>query len=327
MTRRSLPARTLVLSLGAVAAIDLSAQRVSLTRVGSIPGPVEMVRVQGQYAYLSADRTFTIFDISDPAAPRRVSRYTLPEEIWSFRLAGSVAYVANNFAGLAIIDVSNPAAPSLRGSFKAPGQVKSAAAAGTKVVLADHFSGLDLVDVSNPSTPASLGSFFLEGYARDVVTSGSLAYAVDSPAGFYILDLSQPDGFDTPVSSVQSTKATGMRVRIDVSEPSAPVKLALITAGGFLHVYDVTNPAAPTVAALHRMSGPQGVSLAGTIAYVADGREGLQVLALSTPSKPAVVGSYETAAQARDVVLADRLVFVVTGMGRESSEVVILRQQ
>ena len=268
-----------------------------------------------------------MFDISDPASPRRVGIYTFPEEIWSFRLAGSMAYVANNFAGLGIVDVSNPASPSLRGSFKAPGQVKSAAVAGTRVVLADHFSGLDLVDVSNPSKPASLGSFFLEGYARDVVTSGSLAYAVDSPAGFYILDLSKPDAIDTPVSSVQSTKATGMRVRIEVSEPSAPVKLAVIAAGGFLHVYDVTNPAAPTISALHRMSGPQGVALEGTIAYVADGREGLQVLDLSTPSKPTVIGAYETAAQARDVVVADGLVFVVTGMGRESSEVVILKQQ
>ena len=326
MTRRSMPARMLALSLGAVATIDVSAQTVSLTRVGSISGPVEMVRVQGHYAYLSADRTFTIFDISDPAAPRRVSSYTFPEEIWSFRLAGSMAYVANNFAGLGIVDVSNPASPSLRGSFKAPGQVKSAAVAGTKVVLADHFSGLDLVDVSNRSKPASLGSFFLEGYARDVVTSGSLAYAVDSPAGFYILDLSKPDAIDTPVSSVQSTKATGMRVRIEVSEPSAPVKLALIAGGGFLHVYDVTNPAAPTISALHPMSGPQGVALEGTIAYVADGRAGLQVLDLSTPSKPTVIGAYETATQARDVVVADRLVFVVTGIGRDGTEVVILRR-
>ena len=35
---------------------------------------------------------------------------------------------------------------------------------------------------------------------------------------------------------------------------------------------------------------------------------------------------YETATQARDVVVADRLVFVVTGIGRDGTEVVILRR-
>ena len=73
------------------------------------------------------------------------------------------------------------------------------------------------------------------------------------------------------------------------------------------------------------MSGPQGVALKGTFAYVADGRAGLQVLDLSTPSKPTLVGAYQTAGMARDVVVADRFVFVVTSMGREGAEVVILR--
>jgi hypothetical protein len=316
----------LALALGAAAATDAGAPTVAFERVGAIPGPVEMVRVQGRFAYLSADRQFTIFDISDPAAPQRVGGYTFPEEIWSFRLAGSTAYVANNFAGLSLLDVSNPAAPVLRGSFKGPGQIKSAAVSGTKVVLADHSSGLDLVDVSTPVKPASLGSFFLEGYARDVVTSGSLVYAVDSPAGFYILDLSRPDALEKPVSSAQSTKATGMRVRIDVSPPAARRKLALVTGGGFLHVFDVTDPAAPVAAALHKMSGPMGVALEGARAYVADGREGLQIVDLTTPATPTVVGTYATAGLARDVVVAEGLAFVVTGM-REGGEVVILRQR
>lgn len=307
------------------ALVELSAQSFTFEPVGSIPGPAEMVKVQGHHAYVSADRVFTIFDVTDPAAPKRVGSYTFPEEIWSFRLVGSLAYVANNFAGLGILDVSNPSQPVLRGSFKAPGQVKSVTLSGTTAVLADHFSGLDFVDVSDPAKPASLGSFFLEGYARDAVSSGSLVYAVDSPAGFYILDVSKGAPTDAE-SSVQSTKAAGMRVRIEVSEPSDPQKLAVIVGGGFLHVFDVSDPASPKMSALQKMNGPQGVALRGTYAYIADGQAGLQVLDLAKPSTPTPSGEHKTSKIARDVILADQLVFVVIGGGREASEIIILKQ-
>ena len=67
--------------------------------------------------------------------------------------------------------------------------------------------------------------------------------------------------------------------------------------------------------------GARRVSLKDKLAYVADGREGLQVVDLSTPSAPRIVASYKTARPARDVAVADSLVFVSVG-----NEVLILRQ-
>ena len=71
---------------------------------------------------------------------------------------------------------------------------------------------------------------------------------------------------------------------------------------------------------------PQRVAMRGKLAYVADGREGLQVVDLSTPSKPSIIGAYKTAGPARDVAVADSLVFVVVGEGEGKGEVLILRQ-
>jgi hypothetical protein len=47
--------------------------------------------------------------------------------------------------------------------------------------------------------------------------------------------------------------------------------------------------------------------------YVADGPQGLQVIDLSTPSKPTIVGSYKASAPVRDVAVAGSLVLVATG--------------
>ena len=65
----------------------------------------------------------------------------------------------------------------------------------------------------------------------------------------------------------------------------------------------------------------QRVSLVETTAYVADSQAGLQVVDVSAPSMPTIVGTYKTAGLARDVAVSGPLVFVATG-----DEVVILRR-
>jgi hypothetical protein len=315
------------LAIGAVAAwiavvgvSAASAQGLSFSPVGSIPGQVDTIELQGTHAYTASAKTLTIFDVSNPSSPKREGAYTFPEEIWSFKVNGSLVYVGDNFFGLAILDVSDTAAPVLRGSLKTPGQAKAAAVFGTRALVVDHMAGLVLVDISNPAKPVSLGSFFVDGYARDVVTSGSLAYAVDSPTGFYVLDLSKADPLE-PVSSLQS--GAGLRT-LEVSDAAAAQgpRLAVLLGGGSLQVYDVTNPAKPIQAPPFRTpGGALRVALKGTLAYVADGAAGLQVVDFSTPSKPNIVGAYKTMGPARDVAVANSLVFVVT-----STEVVILQQ-
>jgi len=312
--------------LTAFTASTVSAQALSFTLIGSIPGPADMVRVEGARAYIAAGKTLTIFDLATPAAPKRAGAYTFPEQIWGFRVAGSLVYVAADFFGLGVLDVSNAAAPTLRGAFKTPGQAKGVAVFGRRAIVADHMSGVDFVDLSNLDKPASLGSFYLDGYARDVAASGSLAYAVDSPTGLYVFDLAKADPLE-PVSTQHSATAPGS---IQLSDPSAAQgePIAVLVGGGAVQVYDLSNPGAPAKAAAYRTpsSRPLRVALQGKLAYVADGREGLQVVDLTTPSKPSLTGSYKTPHPARDVAVTESLVFVVIGSGENDGEVLILRR-
>ena len=111
-------------------------------------------------------------------------------------------------------------------------------------------------------------------------------------------------------------------MQIEIVQGSAGAALA-IRALGQLLLYDVANPAKPVELTPFRTPGrAQRVSIRGAMAFVADGPEGLQVVDLSTPSKPSIVGGYKTANPAIDVAVTDTLALVVLRGG----DVIILRQ-
>ena len=318
MKTAALSMGTATLLFSVVGLASPPSQTLLYTAVGTLPVQADTVELQNGLAYVASGKTFTVFDVSNPAAPKQLGSHVFPEEIWAFRLQGQTAYVGVNFFGLGVLDVSNPSALVLRGSFKTPGQAKVAAVFGTRALVVDHMKGIVEVDVSNPAKMTSPGSFFLDGYARDVVASGSLAFAVDSPTGFYVFDLARPGPLE-PIATMQD--GTALRT-VDVTTGEGP-RLAVLVGGGVLQIYDVSEPASPISLPRYKTPGPaQRVSLKGRLAYVADGAGGLTVVDLSDPRQPAVIGSHKTTAAARDVAVADSLVLVAVANG----DAILLRE-
>jgi hypothetical protein len=319
--------------LGSTSA-PLLAQSLTFTQTGSILGPADLVEIHDGRVFIVSGRTISLHDISDPAKPAALGSYEFPEKIWGIRVVGTLVYVAADFFGLGILDVSEPKKPVLRGSVKTPGQAKNVAVWGGTALVADHMSGLDIIDVSDASKPTTKGEFFLEGYARDVTANGPMAYAIDAPAGLYVFDLSKPGPVE-PITSQQSATAPGS---IELSSSAAPggkgPQVAALVGGGSLQSYDISKPTAPVrLTAFKTASGrPLRATLSGQRAYVADGREGLQVVDLSQPASPKLVGGFKTERPARDVAVAGSTVLVVVGAPSETprefkdGEVLILRQ-
>src|SRR5262245_9482283 len=196
-----------------------AAQSPTITHVATIPGPFELIQVQGSTAYVAAEKTLTVLDVADPVAPKRQGAYTFPERINGFRIAGRLIYVAADRFGLGIIDVSESAAPVLRGSLQTPGQAKNVSISGTRVLIADVLTGLDVVDVSDPTHPFLVGSIFLDGVATDVNAAGALAVAADRPTGFYIVDPTKT-GDTQPVASIQSAIPSAFQAQLEILSPS-----------------------------------------------------------------------------------------------------------
>jgi hypothetical protein len=307
-------------ALIAAAAITVSGQRAAFVQVGSIPGPADFVKAQGEYAYIAAGRTLTIVDVRDPAAPKRAGSYAFPEMIWGLTLSGNLAYVAADTAGLVILDVSNPAAPVLRGTLKTPGQAKSVALASNTAYVADHVRGIDVVSLASPAAPMLSGSVFVDGFAKDLVMRGSVLYEIDQPNGLNVFDAGTPAL--APLGSLTLSAAISLRPQLDVSETGVTPRLAVVSGGGPIQIYDVTDAKAPKAVTSYRTPGnAQRVQVKGSDLYVADGPAGLQVVSLATPAMPAITATFKTPMQARDVAVSGSLVFVVSG-----PDVLILRR-
>jgi hypothetical protein len=319
----TLRARCLSACLAAAVVIAPAAQTTTFVQVGSIAGPADLIEVQGKYAYIASGKTLTIIDVGDPAAPKRAGSYTFPELIWGFTLAGDIVYVAADTYGLGILDVASPATPVLRASLRTPGQAKSVAVASNRAFVADHVRGIDVVSLSPAAGPALVTSYFVDGFAKDVVVRGNVLYAIDQPTGLNLFDLSKPAVLD-PAGTLSLRSAIPLRAQLDVSDASAPARLAVVVGGGPIQIYDVTNATAPKAVTMYRTPGAaQRVSLQGTDLYVADGPAGLQMVDLSSPLAPVIKASFKTGSPARDVAVAGPLVFVVSG----GEEVLILRRQ
>ena len=332
--------------LPGAAAHDAAAQTHSFTPIGSISGPIDLVRAHGAFAYITRGSALTVYDLSNPAAPARRGSYELPEKVWGFTVIGTLAYLAAGHSGMWIVDVSDPDNPALRGGVKTPGQAKNVAVSGSRAVVADHMSGVDVIDISDLAAPATVGSVYTDGYARDVAMFGPRAYAVDHPAGFYVLDMTRDDPLD-PVGSLQSASAP-RHVEIIAAQPDVAVLVGGVPYDplrvlrteerpddprGTLQLYDVSDPAAPELINTFPTPGnAQRAEFVGTLAFVADGPAGLSVVDLSNPTSPQVVGTFQTRHAARDVAVADTAVLVLDGTIRrgshthEDGDVIILRR-
>ena len=287
--------------------------QVTLTPVGTIPGPVEHVRAQGDRLYLSHHTSFSVWDVSTPSAPVKMGALEFPEEIWGFRVRGDRAYVGANFFGVGVVDITDPSAPTLLGAHKTLGQTKIGAVYENRVVLIDHMEGMVMVDITDETAPQGAGSFFLDGYARDVVTSGKMAYATDSPTGLYVFDLSMP-GEPVPVGVLHAPGAPrAIEVQREEGEPSG-----ILAGGGAgeLQIYDATDPTAPVRAATYETPGRAArVAISGNLVFVADTGVGVTVVDISDPSAPRAAGSFSTELPSRDIAATDTHVFVVVGAG------------
>ena len=335
MHARHAGARRLVALLSCAAAWAFGPQArlhgQALELVGIIPGPAGVVSVHGDRAYVGDGPTLRVVDIADPAAPDVTGSVTLPENIYGIDVAGTAAYAAIDFGGLATVDVSDPAAPRLLATLRTPGQALSVAVAGTTAAVTNRLSGLELIDVSDPAAPAASASYFAEGYAIDVAAAGSRAYVIDTPGGLSIVDLAGTDE-ERPARGTLATREMTAAVAVGTLRLNgAETTLAgLMSSESTLELVDVSDPTAPTPLGTYRDPGRPGtggyiaaaatgglvhVALQGSLAFLADAYPPflLQVVDVSDPAAPQLVTEYEPSGPPRDLAVTGPLVLLAVG--------------
>lgn len=279
------------------------------------------IDISGQIlAGCNGDPGLYIRNVSDPYAPFGTDSLNTPGVATDAIIDGDVCYVADGPAGVQVVDISNPYDISIIGSYNTPGNAIDLELQGNTLVVADESGGTWMLDVSTPSTPLPIAWISIAPSWDVSIQDGILAVAADTTIYLYSLGVidndylystySTYDAFDVDVQGDIAYVAAGADglVVLNVSDPANPVLLdrvwygatidyttvdvqgthAYITNWGpsykGLQCFDIMDPNNVIYRDYYSLTYPYDVTVAGELAYVADGPLGLYLLDVSNPS-------------------------------------------
>lgn len=272
---------------------------------------VQGIAISGNYAYVTEGGALgpgvTTIDISDPFQPVVVDELNA-NYCYDIHIQDNYAYIARSSDGLLILDITSKASPRIAGTYDYPGSPREVAVSGTTVGLADGPT-LQIIDVSNPENPVFIASLDPDpasnSDALGVAASGNTICIIgDTSAGMRVIDVSDPK------NSVMSDKIdVGYAQAVLVSGDYAYV-------GGYnkMSVVDInprhTGDYMTLIGAVDTTDSVENITMAGNYIYLAIGKQGIQTIDITDPSKPITIGVMNTFSDAKDVAVSGKTAFV-----------------
>lgn len=249
------------------------------------------IAAQGNFAYVANFRGLRVLNVSDPASP------TLHDTIPFFNaraVAVEGSTVVVGFNGFLTIDVADSSNIQVLDSSATPSTLEEVALAGGLAYVADYY-GLYLLDATNPASIVARGSHVLGSTASQVAymynpnALPSEDYAVAAGQDLSVLDFTDPTAPEA-VGTLDTVNSTSSIV-VD----SIYAYITQRTSGGGLIIADLGSPSAPTLG-WHYASGvpAYAVDIIDTIACVAMGSTGLDVLGVWGGGEPTLFNRYTT---------------------------------
>lgn len=303
-----------------------------------------VVRAELGLAFLEADDTLWVLDVSTPNGIVIEASLPLPDDADRLHLQDDLLYLAGG--EVMVVDVSDPMQPELRGRLAPRGNSRGMSVMDDRLYVATSFmgvtalagqasgnpepfgllpvpdasgvtardqlaylasddAGLLLVDVSDPAAPSQRGTFALPGWPSRPVLLGDHAHVLAGGL-LWVIDVSDPDA-PSLVGSTAVGAAVNDLVRVDAH--------TLLAGGGDqVSVIDLTDPAAPVVTGSATVDGlVYGVAARGDLACATLYHHGLATLDIADPFAPAVLDSVDTDGLALAVAMTERYAYVAQG--------------
>ena len=268
--------------------------------------------VLNNYAYITNSwemYAMVIFDVSDPSNPTYVN--TFANYGWAaFSLSIDDTLVCLGSCRpftLTTANISDPQSPIAIGYYSAPGHIRDIFVAGNYGYVAADEPSFISIDLSNPFSLEILDSQNTTGWPQKVFTAGNFAYLANNYYGMEIFDISDP-------GDIQFISQYNTYVTFSIYVSGNYAYLANYDRG--IEIVDVSNPSAPIQAGVYdEYTGRfYDVKVAGNYAFVACGPYmGFQILDVSDPADPVMIGGHVVTADARAVDISGDYAFVAAG--------------
>lgn len=308
---------------GSVTTVDVSDPDAPVeTFETEIGGYALGIRLRDGRLFVPSSRgALAILGLDVPSAPQLLGRWWESSATNDVRIRDGVAFVVDSYYGLHTLDLHAPGNPVLLAHLAMPGRPRGIVLSGHVACIAADSAGVFTVDISDPEHPQTVGH--VGQYAVAIDTDGRYLYTVARNQGMRVIDALDPahpvlaavcpvpgwpssvsvaggmacvtNGTDLYVIDLANPRDPQIRGRFDPPEHTRHVTCdgswAYVCAGNDgLLVVDLSDPGAPVQVADLRFDGNTwGTALHGSRLYVPTG--GLQVLDVSNPRHPQIVGS------------------------------------
>jgi hypothetical protein len=221
-------------------------------------------------------------------------------------VAGSLAFVAAENGGLRVIDVTNPQSPALLGDAGNGNAIVDVAVGEGRAYVADRAGGITIFDIANPATPTELGRARVStGESTCIAVVSTVAY-VGGGAELAVVD---GERAETPQRRAQFPSAgpvRGVATAGDVLAFSDDEKVTLLNISTLL---------TPAVRGTWVPRGPAaGLSISNDRLFVTvPSRATVEVVDISDPANPSLLGAYSTPGPAIAVHAVDDVALVADG--------------
>jgi hypothetical protein len=301
---------------GGLKVVDVSNPRYP-GRIGTLKTASAMaLAMKGNHVFLAdGDAGIKVIDVSKPRHPVEIASLKT-HFATGITVAGNYAYITERGKGLGVLDISDPTRPIRLWSYSSD-DAKDCLVRGDYAFIADGKAGIKVVDISDPQRPLPFGSYDTED-AVGLSLRGQFIYVADS-------------------SQLLTLHAAIVGRSLQVAECGTDGKASRVYSSGNyafvadhergLKVIDISDPVAidgESIVSSFDTEFAADVVVSGSYAYVADGRGGLKIIDISNvldadkQSRPVLLGSFATEADARAVDIEGNIAVVVSeGAGFE----------
>ncbi len=270
----------------------------------------DRVEIVGDYVYLQSTGEIKIIDVRTTSAPTPVGGWTTNGTTWDMYFSENKAYITDWYEGVARYDLSAPVSPALEAMYDSPGMGRELAVSGDIAYVTSDRKGFRVLDLSNPELPEAIASYDTPGMAYAVASAGNAVYLSDDAAGLMVFDVSDPHA----PSHVEDLTIPNVATDIAVSGT-----YAYVACGDTLTVFDINEPLSPVQVAGVYVTPTVNVEVQGDYAYISSHDVGLQVLDISDPTAPAIIGTCPLDGQSLGLIPNGDYVYIFHGFNGDMS--------
>jgi hypothetical protein len=281
-----------------------------------LPGRTTDVYLAGGYVYAeSDDNGLSAIDVSDPLNPTVAGWIGASETVDDVFVSGNFAYYLDD-GDFQVVNITDPENPVAVGHTDA-GNAYAIAVSGnyacaySSLWAPDNFK---VIDISDPGNPAVVGTTVVQGtYLFDFSVYGNYAYITygysylvyrEGRTPMTIVDITDPTW---PIVAVSGGRSRSGRVHV-----SGDYAYLANPSSEDMDILDIHNPYnGLSLVGSVPDTGPESLYAAGDYLYVAHGIQGLLVMDLQDPAKPAIIGRVDTLGLAHYVHVDNKCAYVL----------------